>query len=68
MLIARSDNLQAPCRIHMLPLLNRHGWEQIIFNNTGNVGINVTLRRVRVTTVTAEKQLSITYSEFVCGA
>ena len=57
--------LQAPCRIHMLPLLNRHGWEQINFNKTGNVRINVTLGRVRVTAVAAEKQLSTTYSECV---
>ena len=34
-------------------------------NKTGNVRINVTLKRVRVTTVAVEKQCVFTYPEYV---
>jgi len=36
---------------------NKTVWETLAYNNTGNVRItNVTLRRVRASTVTVEKQ------------
>jgi hypothetical protein len=41
---------------------------EVIFNDTGNVRINVALRRVCVTVVAVEKQLSVSYSEFVSVA
>jgi len=38
---------------------------EVIFNDTSNVRMNVSLRRVRVTIFTVEKQFSVSYSEFV---
>ena len=43
------DDCAAPCSMHLIDG----------FNKTGNVRINVTLRRVRVTTVAVEKQLML---------
>ena len=40
--------------------------KEILCNKTGNVRINVTMRRDRLTTVAVQKQKSITYSE--CGS
>jgi hypothetical protein len=37
-------------------VLKERGCKNLIFNKTGNAGINVTLRRVRVTIVVVGKQ------------
>ena len=41
---------------------------EAVYNKTGNVRINVALRSVRVTIVTVEKELSVSYSECVSVA
>ena len=52
-------------REHALPLLNHRDQKELIFNKTGNARINVTLRRLCVTTVAVEKAISVTHSECV---
>ena len=46
-----AKTLATSYREHVLPLLNHRGWKELIFNETCNARINVTIRRLCVTIV-----------------
>jgi hypothetical protein len=55
-------------RYALSPYIKQIGFVFKVLNKTRNVCINLTFRRVRVTIVAVEKQVSITYSECVSVA